>query len=100
MKLSVTTHSKRLGLDATFWGTYDSRQVFAERTNTGGNIDDTSMVYAPHRTTLNLNLTKNIGGADLFLRMENLLNETDAFYRYGPGFQIFAGLKYSLDLHA
>jgi outer membrane receptor for ferrienterochelin and colicins len=100
VKLSLTGHSRKLGVDATFWGTYESPKRFVARNNTGGNIDDTTEVYAPHRTTLNLNVSKSLGGGELFVRMENLLNETNVEYGYGPGFQVYAGVKYSLDLRS
>lgn len=100
VKLSLTGHSKKLGVDASFWGTYESPKRFVARNNTGGNIDDSTATYAPHRTTLNLNLSKKIGGGEMFVRMENLLNETNATYGYGPGFQVYGGVKFALNLNA
>jgi outer membrane receptor for ferrienterochelin and colicins len=96
IKFYLTGYHERTGLGASFWGDYHSRKLFVARSNIGGNegaFDD----YAPSRTTLNLNLFKRWSGSlETFLRLENLLDQTDVAYGYWPGFQVFAGLKYDL----
>ena len=96
-KLVADGYYEKLGIGASFWGSYQSRKLWQARSNTGGN--EGPPVYAPHRTLLNLNLFKRFSSnTEAFLRFENLLNETSVTYGYWPGFQLFAGLKYGLSL--
>jgi len=96
-KFVAQSYYKKMGIGATFWGSYQSRRLWKARSNTGGN--EGPPVYAPHRTLLNLNLFKRFSSnTETFLRFENLLNETDVTYGYWPGFQLFAGVKYGLSL--
>ncbi|UCC44909.1 MAG: TonB-dependent receptor [Candidatus Zixiibacteriota bacterium] len=92
-KLFLTGLWERYNIGASFWGDYQSRKLWVPRSNTGGN--EGGAVYAPHRTRLNLNVFKRFGnGLEAFVRMENLLNETDISYGYWPGFELFAGMKF------
>lgn len=97
IKFSLTGQLGKSGLGATFWGTYQSRKLWVPRSNTGGNEGEP--VYAPHWTRLNLNLFKRwTTGVETFVRLENLLDETNIDYGYWPGFQVFAGLKYDIGI--
>ena len=94
-KLFVTGYYERYGVGATFWGDYKSRKLWVPRSNTGGNEGDPQ--FAPHHTVLNLNLFKRFdGGWETFVRLENLLDETNVNYGYWPGFQVFAGVKWEI----
>ena len=96
-KFFLTGYYEKLGVGATFWGNRHSRKLWTARSNTGG--QDGEPVYAPHRTTLNLNVFKRFDrGLELFVRLENILDEVNMQYGYWPGFQIFAGATYNLDI--
>lgn len=85
------------GLGATFWASHQSRKLWVARSNTGGNEGEPE--WAPSRTTLNLNVFKRFGsGLETFVRMENLLDEVNMTYGYWPGFQVYGGLKYNLEI--
>ncbi|MBK7141885.1 MAG: TonB-dependent receptor [bacterium] len=93
--LSVT--DSKSGFGGSFWGNYQSHKLWTSRSNTGEQEEDPT--WAPHRTTLNLNLFKRFSGdKEAFLRLENLLDETDVVYGYWPGRQIFAGFRFGLQL--
>ncbi len=95
VKVFLTGFYEKYGVGASFWGDYASRKLWVARSNTGGNEGEPE--YAPHRTTLNVNFFKRFGSdLETFLRMENLLDETNVTYGYWPGFQVFAGVKYSI----
>lgn len=99
LKLFLSGYHERLGVGATFWGDWQSRKVWVAQSNTGGNedVEGSEEEYAPGRTRLNLNLFKRIGsGFEAFLRVENLLDETDLTYGYWPGRQVVAGFTYGL----
>ncbi|UCE23805.1 MAG: TonB-dependent receptor [Candidatus Zixiibacteriota bacterium] len=94
IKFYFTGLIDRWNVGASFWGDYQSRKLWVPRSNTGGN--EGGAQFAPHRTRLNLSIFKRFeNGLETFLRMENLLDETDVEYGYWPGFQLFAGLKFS-----
>ena len=96
VKFFLTGFYDRYGVGASFWGNYESNKLWRARTNTGGN-ENADGEYAPHHTVLNLNLFKKFGGGfETFLRLENLLDQTNYRYGYWPGFQVFAGMKYEL----
>ncbi len=99
VKLFLNTHSDKKGIGATLWGTYESNKVFVPVTNTGGN-EGGPTIYAPHHTTINLSLMKKLWGGEFQIRMENLLNERNAEYYYGPGFSVYAGYKFDLNLRS
>jgi outer membrane receptor for ferrienterochelin and colicins len=92
VKFFLAGFYERLGVGSTFWGTHQSRKLFVPRSNTGGNEGDP--VYAPSRTTLNLNFFKRFGDLETYVRLENLLDEVDINYGYWPGLSVFAGVKY------
>jgi outer membrane receptor for ferrienterochelin and colicins len=92
VKFFLAGFYERLGVGSTFWGTHQSRKLFVPRSNTGGNEGDP--VYAPSRTTLNLNFFKRFGDLETYVRLENLLDEVDINYGYWPGLSVFAGIKY------
>ncbi len=84
----------RWNVGASFWGDYQSRKLWVPRSNTGGNEGDAQ--WAPHRTRLNLNIFKRFdNGLETFVRLENLLDETNIDYGYWPGFEFFAGIKFN-----
>ncbi|UCD64731.1 MAG: TonB-dependent receptor [Candidatus Zixiibacteriota bacterium] len=92
-KLFLTGLVERFNAGFSLWADYQSRKLWVPRSNTGGNEGDA--VYAPHRTRLNLNLFKRFnGGLETFVRMENLLDETDVEFGYWPGFELFVGMKF------
>ena len=92
-KFFLTGMVDKWNAGVTFWGDYQSRKLWVPRSNTGGNEGDA--VFAPHRTQLNLNLFKRFGGGlETFVRLENLLDETEIAYGYWPGFEVFAGVKF------
>lgn len=96
-KFFLTGYYEKLGVGATFWGNYHSRKLWTARSNTGE--QDGEPVYAPHRTTLNLNFFKRFDqGLELFVRLENLLDEENLEFGYWPGLQVFAGATYNLDM--
>jgi len=67
------------------------------RSNTGGN-EGAPDEYAPPRTTINASLFKRIPmGPELFLRVENIFDETNVTYGYWPGRQVYAGVKYTVN---
>ncbi len=97
LKLFLSGYSQKLGLGATLWGDWHSRKVWVARSNTGGNEDteETPTEYAPSRARLNVNLFKGFdNGLELFVRLENILDETDVTYGYWPGRQIIGGFSY------
>jgi len=99
VKFYLTGYYEKYGLGASFWGDYKSNKLWRARSNTGGNEneEDEFGKYAPHQTVMNINLFKRFpGGWESFVRMENLLDETNVEYGYWPGFQLFAGVKWSL----
>ncbi|UCG62516.1 MAG: TonB-dependent receptor [Candidatus Zixiibacteriota bacterium] len=84
----------RWNAGVSFWGDYQSRKLWVPRSNTGGN--EGAAEYAPHRTRLNLNIFKRFdNGFETFVRLENLLDETNIEYGYWPGFEFFAGIKFN-----
>ena len=96
VKFFLSAVDPKTGLGASFWGDYQSRKLWVARSNTGGNEGDAE--YAPHRTRLNLNLFKRFSnGMEAFVRLENLLDETNITYGYWPGFEFFAGIKFGFD---
>jgi outer membrane receptor for ferrienterochelin and colicins len=98
IKFFLTGFYDRYGIGATFWGNYQSPKLWVARSNTGGN-EGTPPEYAPHRTTLNLNVFKRFsGGVEAFVRVENLLNQVNVTYGYWPKLQLFAGIKYGFGL--
>ena len=92
LKFYLTGFYDKWGVGSTFWGTYQSRKLFVPRTNTGGN--EGAPVYAPSRTTLNLNFFKRFGGFETYVRLENLLDEVNIDFGYWPGLSVYAGFKY------
>ena len=97
LKASLGGYFQDLKLGATIWGTYQSRKLWTARSNTGENEGEPD--YAPHRTVLNLNIYKRFWqGMEAFVRFENLLDETDLEYGYWPGFEVFAGFTYDLNI--
>jgi outer membrane receptor for ferrienterochelin and colicins len=97
VKLSLGGFWERYNVGATVWGTYQSRKLWTARSNTGGNEGDAE--YAPHHTVINMNVFKRFGqGMEAFVRLENLLDETDMTYGYWPGFEVFAGFSYDLSI--
>jgi len=97
-KFSLSYFNNPTGLGATFWGDYHSRKLWVPRSNTGGN-EGAPDEYAPERTRLNLNLYRRFDqGLELFLRLENLLDETRYRYGYWPGFSVFGGFKFDWQL--
>ncbi|RME24404.1 MAG: TonB-dependent receptor, partial [Candidatus Zixiibacteriota bacterium] len=97
LKFFLTGYASKWGVGATFWGNYHSRKLWVPRSNTGGN-EGLADEYAPARTTLNLNLFKRFHhGMEAFVRLENLLDETNVKYGYWPGFQVFAGFTYGIN---
>ncbi|NOY89554.1 MAG: TonB-dependent receptor [FCB group bacterium] len=93
LKFFLTGYLDRWGVGGTFWGDYQSDKLWVPRSNTGGN--EGAPEYAPHRTRFNLNLFKRFeNGLETFVRLENLLNETNITYGYWPGFEVYAGIKY------
>ncbi len=96
-KLFLSTFWENYGIGATLWGDYQSEKLWVPRSNTGGN--EGAAENAPSRTRLNLNLFKHFGAnMEAFVRMENLLDATNVDYGYWPGFELFAGFKYSISL--
>ncbi len=97
VKAVVSVFDARTGLGGSFWGTYQSHKLWTSRSNTGEQEGEAT--WAPHRTTLNLNFFKRFSGdMEAFVRMENLLDETDVIYGYWPGRQFFAGFRFGLQL--
>ncbi len=97
VKSVLSLYDAGSGLGGSFWGTYQSHKLWTARTNTGGNEGEP--VWAPHRTTLNLNLFKRFSrDLEVFVRVENLLDETDVIFGYWPGRELFAGFKYGIAL--
>ncbi|MCB2230394.1 TonB-dependent receptor [bacterium] len=97
-KLFITGYHEGSGFGATFWGDYHSRKLFVPLSNNGGN-EGAFDIWAPSRTTLNLNVFKRWdNGVEAFVRLENLLDETDVRFGYWPGLELFVGLKYDLTL--
>lgn len=93
-KFYFTGLIEKWNVGASFWGDYESRKLWVPRSNTGGN--EGGAEYAPHRTTLNVNMFKRFdNGLEAFVRLENLLDETNIEYGYWPGFQFFAGMKFN-----
>jgi outer membrane receptor for ferrienterochelin and colicins len=87
------------GFGASFWGTYTSNKLWRARTNTGGN-EGALYEYAPHRTTLNVNLYKRFAlGMEAYVRVENLLNQVNAVHGYWPGRSVYIGFKANTDLN-
>ncbi len=97
-KFFVTSYFEKYRFGASFWGNYRSRKLWVPRTNTGGNEGDP--VFAPHRTTLNMNLFKRFNnGMETYLRIENILDEVNVNYGYWPGITFSIGLKYDMSLN-
>lgn len=97
VKAVLAAYDPGSGFGGSFWGDYASRKLWVSLSNTGQQESDPT--YAPARTTLNLNGFKRFSnGLEAFLRLENLLDETDMVYGYWPGFRIFGGLKYQMGL--
>jgi len=93
LKFFLTGYLDRWGVGGTFWGDYQSDKLWVPRSNTGGN--EGAPEYAPHRTRINLNLFKRFeNGLETFVRLENLLDETNIKYGYWPGFEAYVGIKY------
>lgn len=85
----------KYGIGATLWGDYQSKKLYVPRSNTGGN--EGAPEYAPSRSRLNVNMFKQFGGdVRAFVRLENVLDETNVTYGYWPGFTVTAGVKYGL----
>ena len=98
-KFVLSALHKKTGLGASFWGDYHSRKLWVPRSNTGGNEGEPDE-YAPSRTTLNLNLFKRFDvGLEAFVRLENILGDTDYRYGYWPGFEVFTGVRYELSMN-
>jgi outer membrane receptor for ferrienterochelin and colicins len=96
-KAVIAAYDARTGLGGSLWGDYTSRKLWVSLSNTGQQEEEPT--YASARTTLNMNGFKRFSnGIEVFLRIENLLDETDIVYGYWPGFQIFGGLKYQIAL--
>jgi len=96
-KFYLSGFSARWGMGATVWASHQSRKLWVARSNTGGNEGEPD--WAPSRTTLNLNLFKRFdNGLEAFARMENILDEVNMEYGYWPGFQLYAGLKFNLEI--
>jgi outer membrane receptor for ferrienterochelin and colicins len=97
VKLFLSGYSDRLAAGASLWGDWHSRKVWVATSNTGGNEDidsDSPPEYAPSRTRLNLNLFKRFeNGLEAFVRIENILNDTEVAYGYWPGRQIIGGFR-------
>jgi len=100
VKLFLSGYYEKYGIGASFWGDYKSNKLWRSRSNTGGNESEATgdyAEYAPHQTVLNLNVFKRFrGNWETFVRLENLLDETNVTYGYWPGFEVFAGVKWEL----
>ena len=100
LKFYLTAFNEKWGLGGSFWGTYQSNKLWVPRSNTGGNEGEDAVYYAPHRTTLNLNLFKKLGdGIEAYARVENLLDQVEVYYGYWPGISIYTGIKYDIGIH-
>ena len=98
VKMYMTSYFERPGFGLSLWGDYQSKKLWIAREDTGGS-DPERARYAPHRTTINANLFKRFpGGLEVFVRGENLLNETNVNFHYWPGLEFFAGFKYRLNI--
>ena len=96
-KIYLSGFAPRWGMGATFWASHQSRKLWVPRSNTGGNEGEPD--WAPSRTTLNLNVFKRFSnGLETFVRMENLLDQVNLDYGYWPGFQVYAGLRFNMDV--
>ncbi|MBD3403923.1 TonB-dependent receptor [candidate division GN15 bacterium] len=98
LKWYLTGFHRGTGLGASVWGSFHSKKLFISQSNTGEQ-EGTPDEYAPARTTLNLNVFKRWqNGLEIFVRMENMFDQTDVTYGYWPGRQVFVGLTYDLAL--
>lgn len=100
IKLLLSGYNDKLAAGASVWGDWQSRKVWVATSNTGGNEDvddESSPQYAPGRTRLNLNVFKRFeNGLEAFVRIENILNDTDVTYGYWPGRQVVGGFRYGV----
>ena len=97
-KFFLTAFLEKWGIGGSFWGDHQTYKLWVPRSNTGGNEGDPE--YAPHRTRINMNLFKRFhNGAETFIRVENLLDDTNVTYGYWPGFEIYAGMKYYINFN-
>ena len=77
-----------------FWGLWHDHKLWVSQ---GDTPERESNDYAPSRWNLNASLTRRlIGNLDLFLRIENLTNETNVKYGYWPGRSYKISLSYNL----
>ncbi|MFQ5453104.1 MAG: TonB-dependent receptor domain-containing protein [Candidatus Zixiibacteriota bacterium] len=98
VKFVLTANSNRWHIGGSIWGDYQSKKLWVPRSNTGGN--EGAPDYASSRTRINMRLFKKFhNGVEAFVNLNNLLNETNLTYGYWPGFEIFAGFKYSFNFN-
>ncbi len=96
IKFNLMVFDEATGLGASFWGDHHSRKLYTPRENTGEQMGLTD-IYAPERTRLNLNVFKRFSaGSEVFVRCQNVLDETDFEFGYWPGFEVFAGFRYEI----
>ena len=92
-KFFLSGHFENSGIGGSIYGDYASTKVWVPRSNIGGNEGDAEI--APERFNLNMNLYKQFEkNIEIFLRLENILDQVEPLYGYWPGFQTFFGMKY------
>jgi outer membrane receptor for ferrienterochelin and colicins len=97
VKTVISVSDAKTGLGGSIWGNYQSRKLWTSRSNTGEQEEEAT--WAPERTTINLNFYKRFSSdAEAFVRVENLLDETNVTYGYWPGRELFAGIRFGLQL--
>ncbi|MFH2055652.1 MAG: TonB-dependent receptor [bacterium] len=83
------------GLELTAWASYYSKKLW---TPLGAQNDFDSEIWAPERHEINLAVSKRLWDYfQLFARVENITDVTDAEYGYWPGRSFHIGLKILTD---
>jgi len=77
-----------------FWGFWNDHKLWTSKKDTPDKVSDE---YAPSRWSLNAGLAREIyKGVDLFFKVENLTNDTNARYNYWPARNYTLSLTYNI----